>query len=109
MLCRTKCYTAQFFDKQTIGHALDGRFCYLVRYGLVWFGIVLGLGVITGLSWYILHKLRELKEYQKQVAQKLGVIQPYISRIENGYENMSLEILEKISRVLKAHVSVKLQ
>ena len=46
---------------------------------------------------------------QKQVAQKLGVIQPYISRIENGYENMSLEILEKISRVLKAHVSVKLQ
>ena len=45
---------------------------------------------------------------QKQLAVKLNVIQPYISRLENGSENVSLETLEKISKVLGCKLEVKL-
>lgn len=44
---------------------------------------------------------------QKQFAAKLNVIQPYISRLEKGTENVSLETLEKISKVLGCQVKIK--
>ncbi len=44
---------------------------------------------------------------QKQFASKLNVIQPYISRLEKGTENVSLETLEKISKVFGCQVEIK--
>lgn len=45
---------------------------------------------------------------QKQLAKKLGVIQPYISRIEKGYENISLDSLQKLSKVFNCKLEVRL-
>jgi len=36
---------------------------------------------------------------QKEMAKKLGVIQQYISKIENGYENFSVDTLKRIADV----------
>lgn len=36
---------------------------------------------------------------QKDMAKKLGVIQQYISKIENGYENFSVDTLKRIADV----------
>ena len=41
----------------------------------------------------------ELGYTQKDMAKKLGVIQQYISKIENGYENFSVDTLKRIAVV----------
>lgn len=41
----------------------------------------------------------ELGYTQKDMAQKLGVIQQYISKIENGHENFSVDTLKRIAVV----------
>jgi len=41
----------------------------------------------------------ELGYTQKDMAKKLGVIQQYISKIENGYENFSVDTLKRIADV----------
>ncbi len=46
---------------------------------------------------------------QKDVAKKLGVIQQYISKIENGHENISLDTLKRIADVFNKRVVVKLK
>lgn len=39
----------------------------------------------------------ELGYTQKDMAKKLGVIQQYVSKIENGYENFSVDTLKRIA------------
>ncbi len=46
---------------------------------------------------------------QKEVAKKLGVIQQYISRIENGRENVSVDTLKRIADVLNKKLVVNLK
>lgn len=41
----------------------------------------------------------ELGYTQKDMAKKLGVIQQYVSKIENGYENFSVDTLKRIADV----------
>lgn len=45
---------------------------------------------------------------QKDLANKLGVVQQYISKIENGRENISIDSLKKIANVLGKKVIIKL-
>lgn len=45
---------------------------------------------------------------QKDMAKKLGVIQQYISKIENGYENVSVDTLTRIADVLDKSLVIKL-
>ena len=44
---------------------------------------------------------------QKDLAEKLGVIQQYISKIENGRENISIDTLKKIADALDKRLIVK--
>jgi len=44
---------------------------------------------------------------QKELAEKLGVIQQYISKIENGRENISVGTLKKIADALDKRLIVK--
>ncbi len=44
---------------------------------------------------------------QKQFAQKMGVIQQYVSNIETGRENMTIDTLRKIAGVLHKKVVVQ--
>ncbi|MBU0571574.1 MAG: helix-turn-helix domain-containing protein [Candidatus Omnitrophica bacterium] len=46
---------------------------------------------------------------QKDLAEKLGVIQQYISRIENGHENFSIDTLTRIADVFGKRLVVKLK
>lgn len=46
---------------------------------------------------------------QKDIAKKLGVIQQYISRIESGRENVSLDSLKRIADVFDKRLIVKLR
>lgn len=45
---------------------------------------------------------------QAELAKKLKTTQSVISRIENGNQNISLNMLAKIAQVLDCHLSVKL-
>ena len=45
---------------------------------------------------------------QKDIAKKLGVIQQYISKIENGHENISVDTLTRIADVLDKSLVIKL-
>lgn len=44
---------------------------------------------------------------QKDIAEKLGVIQQYISKIENGRENFSVETLTRIADVLDKRLVIE--
>lgn len=56
-----------------------------------------------------IRQLREKLGYtQKDLANKLGVIQQYISKIETGRENISLDTLKKIADVLGCSMYIKL-
>ena len=46
---------------------------------------------------------------QKEIAKKLGVIQQYISKIENGHENVSLDTLKRIADVFDKRLVVELK
>lgn len=46
---------------------------------------------------------------QKETAKKLGVIQQYISRIENGHENVSVDTLKRIADVFDKKLVVELR
>ncbi|MFH0924591.1 MAG: helix-turn-helix transcriptional regulator [bacterium] len=46
---------------------------------------------------------------QKEVAKRLGVIQQYVSRIESGRENVSVDTLERIATVLGKNLVIKLR
>lgn len=45
---------------------------------------------------------------QRDLAKKLGVIQQFISRIETGMENVSIDTLKKITKVLGCNLTIKL-
>ena len=45
----------------------------------------------------------------KNIAKKLGVIQQYISKIENGHENFSVDTLARIADVLGKGLVIKLE
>ncbi len=56
-----------------------------------------------------IRKLRKKLGYtQRDLAKKMGVIQQYISKIETGKENISLDTLKKIADVLGCNLSIKL-
>lgn len=44
---------------------------------------------------------------QKDLAEKLGVIQQYISKIENGHENLSIDTAKRIANVLGKNLIIK--
>lgn len=44
---------------------------------------------------------------QMEVAEKMGVVQPYISKIETGRENVSLDSLKKISEILDVRINIE--
>lgn len=46
---------------------------------------------------------------QRDIAKKLGVIQQYISKIENGYENFSVDTLKRIADVFDKRLVVGLR
>jgi len=46
---------------------------------------------------------------QKDIAKKLGVIQQYISKIENGHENLSVDTLKRIGDAFKKRVVIELK
>lgn len=46
---------------------------------------------------------------QKELAKKLGVIQQYISKIESGRENVSVDTLKRIADVLSKRLVIKLR
>ncbi|MCK4947900.1 MAG: helix-turn-helix transcriptional regulator [Candidatus Aureabacteria bacterium] len=46
---------------------------------------------------------------QKDVAGRLGVIQQYISKIETGHENISIDTLKRIADVLDKKLIVRLR
>jgi DNA-binding XRE family transcriptional regulator len=46
---------------------------------------------------------------QKEMAKKLGVIQQYISKIENGRENVSIDTLKRIADVFNKRLIVELR
>lgn len=45
---------------------------------------------------------------QKDVAKRLGVIQQYISKIETGHENVSVDTLKRIADVLDKRLVIRL-
>lgn len=59
------------------------------------------------------HKIRDMRiklgYTQKDIAKKLGVIQQYISKIENGRENLSIDTLRRIADVLGKKIVVDLK
>lgn len=46
---------------------------------------------------------------QRDIAKKLGVIQQYISKIENGHENLSIATLKRIADVFSRRLVVELK
>ena len=49
-----------------------------------------------------LRELRDQKKYtQGEVAQRTGLLKPYVSRVENGHSIPGLETLEKFARALE--------
>lgn len=51
---------------------------------------------------------RKLGYTQSDLAKKLGVIQQYISKIETGRENVSIDTLKKIADVFDCNLIIKL-
>jgi DNA-binding XRE family transcriptional regulator len=51
----------------------------------------------------------ELGYTQRDMAKKLGVIQQYISKIENGRENFSVDTLKRIADVFSKRLVVALR
>ena len=57
-----------------------------------------------------IRKIRMEKGYhQKDLAARLGVIQQYISRLESGRENFSVDVLSRIAQALGKELQVKLK
>lgn len=50
---------------------------------------------------------KKLGYTQKDIAKKLGVIQQYISKIENGHENLSMDTLKRIAEALGKSLVIK--
>ena len=46
---------------------------------------------------------------QEDIAKKLGTVQQYISKIENGHENLSVDTLARIADVLNKGLVIKLK
>jgi len=46
---------------------------------------------------------------QKDIAKKLGVIQQYVSSVERGHENLSVDTLERIAGALGKSLVIKLR
>lgn len=61
----------------------------------------------------IAHKIRDMRirsgYTQKDIAKKLGVIQQYISKIENGRENLSVDTLKRIADAFGKRMVVDLK
>lgn len=59
------------------------------------------------------HQIRDIRVRlgytQKDIAKKLGVIQQYISRIESGHENVSVDTLKRIADVFGRKLVVNLR
>lgn len=59
----------------------------------------------------VAQQIRDIREKlgytQKDMAKKLGVIQQYISKIENGHENFSIDTARRIADVLGKSLIVK--
>lgn len=59
----------------------------------------------------IARQIRDIREKlgytQKDMAEKLGVIQQYISKIENGHENLSIDAAKRIADVLGKTLIIK--
>jgi ribosome-binding protein aMBF1 (putative translation factor) len=54
-------------------------------------------------------KIREQSGHtQKDLAEKLGVIQQYISKLESGSENITIDSLKRIAEILGKRLIVKL-
>ncbi len=57
-----------------------------------------------------IRRIRMEKGYrQKDLAARLGVIQQYISRLESGRENFSVDVLNRIAQALGKELQVKLK
>ena len=58
------------------------------------------------------HEIRDIRMKlgytQKDIAKKLGVIQQYISKIESGHENISVDTLKRIADVFGRKMVIKL-
>ncbi len=55
-------------------------------------------------------RLRKKSGYtQRDMAEKMGVIQQYISKIERGYENVSIDTLQRIAKALNKELMLKLK
>ena len=58
------------------------------------------------------HEIRSIRMKsgytQKDIAKKLGVIQQYISKIESGRENISVDTLKRIADVFGRRIVIKL-
>ena len=46
---------------------------------------------------------------QEDIAKKLGTVQQYVSKIENGHENFSMDTLARIADVFKKGLVIKLK
>lgn len=61
----------------------------------------------------VAHEIRNIRiklgYTQKEIAKKLGVIQQYISKIENGHENVSVDTLKRIADVFDKRLVIKLR
>ena len=56
-----------------------------------------------------IRKIRTRLGYtQNDFAKKLGVIQQYVSKVERGQENISLDVLKKIAYALDRHLVIHL-
>jgi len=61
----------------------------------------------------VAHEIRNIRiklgYTQKEIAKKLGVIQQYISKIENGHENVSVDALKRIADALDKRLVIELR
>jgi predicted transcriptional regulator len=46
---------------------------------------------------------------QKELALKIGTKQSAISRLESGYQNPTLQLLQKVSKALDANLKISIQ
>ena len=56
----------------------------------------------------LMHDLRRSKKMsQKHLASAMGVSQPYIAKIEDGEENLTIETIVKLLSALKVRLTIK--